>query len=382
MLIDAVVLIALASLLITLTGYFALYRSTRRPETSWSSWDGFPPISVLKPLKGIDDDLLGNLRSFALQRYPRYELVLGAADPDDPALAVAERLAREHPDLPITIVRGARRFGMNPKVSLLAALEAAAQHAHVLVSDSNVRAHPEYLEQMARPMVEDVRVGMVTSLVAGVGERSLGALLENLHLNAFVAPAVAGAEWLSGHAVVVGKSMLFRRSDLLALGGWAVVKDVLAEDYILGRGFARLGLEVAFSRSPIATVNQERPVREFIGRHRRWCQLRRHVRPALYLSEPLMNPIPVLLILAAFAEPHIALAAILLVPLKCAADGVVASRLRAEPIAWRQLPLIPLKDLLMLGVWVEAAFRRTVSWRGNRMRIGAGSRLTPLPSDA
>ena len=349
-----------------------------------------PPVSILKPLKGADPELYENLASLARQDYPEFEIVFGTEDTMDPALAVARRIKRDFPHVRVSIVAGGRSIGHNPKVNNLAQLTRVARHDWTLVSDADVRVDPLYLRAMTAETV-DPRVGLVSSVITNVGEKSLGATFDNLHMNGFVAGVVAAADVLAGHSCVVGKSMLVRRSDLGRLGGLEVVKDVLAEDYVLGQLYQRAGFKVALSGHPVRAMCHTRTFESFFGRHVRWGQMRRHIAPLHHLGEPLLLPTPWLATAAllSLTERHpagmkalVVGIAVVALAARCVSDAFQAKALRGTIPALLDIPLIPIKDVVVTMSWALSTVKRTVRWRGNVMRIGRGSVLTAAVADS
>ena len=292
----------------------------------------------------------------------------------DEALAVARKVAADFPERRIEVLSGAHRLGLNPKVNLLAALADHAAHEHWLISDSNVRVGPRYLRETAAELA-DPRVGLVTNVLVGQGE-GLGALLENLHLGGFVACATSFARVAGNRACVIGKSMLFRRKDLEKIGGFWAVRSVLAEDYVIGRSFELAGFKVTISPYVVSTVNEGWTVERFVNRHVRWAQMRRRLSPGAFLGELFLNPILwiALSLCTGRLDARLVGLAAVGVAVKCGADALVLRRL-GHPPRLAQLMVIPAKDLLMAALWVVGAFRRTVNWRGNLLRIETGSQL-------
>lgn len=383
----ALLVLAVASVVVTLTAHVAVRRVLRRTQTAPAH---LPPVSILKPLKGCEDGLYENLVALAQQDYPELEIICGTADPDDPALAVAERVRDEFPYVRMRVVTGAPAFGLNPKVTNLRHIARFAQYPCWLVSDSNVRPDAGYVRAMATTLAAP-GVGLVHSVLGGVGEDGLGAALENLHMNGWVASAVAGADVLAGHPCVIGKSMMFRRSDLDRVGGWQSVRDLLAEDYVLGQRFAGAGLRVALCPHVLPVVSSRRTIGQFWNRHVRWGQMRRCIAPLTYLAEPLLNPVPLLCAVGALGalgwlgtgrDGLVAVVAAGLVALAIAASAASARALRGQgvPLAW--LALVPIKDFLVLAMWAVGLVWREIDWRGHRMRIGRGSELTPIRAHA
>jgi ceramide glucosyltransferase len=340
-------------------------------------------VSILKPLCGLDDGLRENLLAFTALSYPEYELLLGVASSADSAFAVAAELAALHPgQVRVVLQRGAR--GLNPKVNQLISLAAAARYDVLVISDSNVRVDADYLQEIADQLA-DPRVGLVTHATAATGEQSLGALFDNLELCAATAPSTIAASQLLGRPMVVGKSMALRRADLVRLGGFERVKDLLAEDYVLGRLVAdELGLRVVIARQPILCVAQRRSIADFMRRYLRWGVIqRRAAGTPIYLSLAVRHPVPFAALLF-LAEPGLAAGLLLLgvCAVKSALDAASMLAIHRESWTWKRVAAVPVKDILSWLAWLGALFTSEINWRGHRLRVLPGTRLVPAGRDS
>ena len=368
----AVVGVAVVAVMLGLTLWHV-----RRPGLVPSAWPG---ISVLKPLCGADDDLAENIASFADLPYAGdYEVVLGVRSPEDAAWAIAESAVRRWPHR-MRLVAQEGEFGLNPKVNQLVGMARSARHEVLVISDSNVRVPDGYLADIAAHLAHP-NVACVTHPVGGRGQRSFGALLDNVHLSATVATGMVAAQRVMGKDLVVGKSMALWRRDLELLGGFESVANVLAEDHEIGNRIRReLGRRVAVSNLPVWNIAVEKSMGHFFRRYLRWSVIHRTAMsfPA-YLAESLLNPIPLAVIGFALrptqgAATTLAVCAVL----KPTLDAVAFSRLRRELFSWSALGVGWVKDLLLFITWTHGLFARTVVWRGNRLRVHSGSRLIPL----
>jgi ceramide glucosyltransferase len=362
-------LVALATVW-TLTGLVALLRARRRTVATDRD---LAPVSVLKPLCGEDAELRANLRTFFEQDHPRFELVFGVQGNDDPAARIVRELRAEFPEVACKLVVHDGGRGLNPKVSNLRAMMMAVSHELVVISDSNVRVRPHYLRELAT-IARDPRVGVVTNAIAGVGERTLGATLEASSLNGEVAIGAALPTELLDHPIVIGKSMLFRRSVFERLGGFESVANLLAEDYVIGRMFHEAGYRVALAPTPIENVCGTTTVSGFFQRHQRWGMLRIRLQPFAWMLEPLSRPIAVAVLAPLFGVP-IGPALVWAVALTIARDAIAWIALRGPRGLFRALPLFVVRDAILLASFATVPFMRHVRWRGKRVRVSAGTRL-------
>jgi ceramide glucosyltransferase len=356
-------------------------------DEAWLPPSSLPSITILKPLRGLDDNLFDNLASFCSQDYPEYEILFCLQDFNDPAYKVAKKIQEKYPERDISLIVEKCTVGLNPKVNNLIPAYRNARHPYVLISDSNVMVDPSYLREIARH-AQDPSVGLVSNLIRGVGARSMGALFENLHLNSFIIGSVSFLDRFLGMPCVIGKSMLMRKADLEALGGLTAFKDILAEDFVIGREMHRVGKKVVLSNYLIDNVNEYWGIRRFLNRHTRWGKLRWKIGGLKYCSELLANPVffaSLPLLASGPSRRNFVLAAAASI-VKIAGDMVIGKAVhRRSSGAGMPRPsslayfLAPLKDIAIGVLWFVPLFSSTVIWRGNRYVIGKDSRLIPCP---
>ncbi len=336
-----------------------------------------PPVSILKPLKGLDDNLFDNLESFCLQVYHEYEIIFSLQDCNDPAYKVVRKIKDKYPDKNISIIVERCDIGLNPKVNNLVSAYKASKYPNILISDSNVIAGESYLKEICKHL-EDRDVGLVSNLIKGTGGRTIGSIFENLHLNSFVMGSVCFLDRFLKMPCVVGKSMLMRKEDLEAIGGLKSVKDILAEDYIIGERLHKHGKKVILSNYMINNVNEYWSLNRFLNRHIRWGKLRWKIGGVKYLSELVNNPVfmsslPILLWEPSKTTISFALIVSLL---KIIGDFYLGRKTGTELNNPLLYILSPVKDLLIGMIWFIPILSNTVVWRGNRYIIGKNSMLS------
>ena len=343
-----------------------------------------PAVSILKPLSGLEPGLEENLRSFCEQSYPVYEVLFGARDPADPALDVArllagraERLGARGVPRGVRVFAGAATLGSNRKVNTLAHLETYARHAVIVAADSDVRVDPSYLAAIVTPLL-DPAVGVVTCVFRAAPTGSIWSRLGALSSDQWFTPSVLVGRALGGNAYCHGTTVALRREVLDAIGGFAELATVLADDYELGARVRRLGLRCEIAQYEVAVTVHE-PTFDALAQHElRWLRTIRTVEPLGYASMVLTYAIPLSLLATAFAGQHrwaLALPALALF-LRLGLHWVAVATRRSS----KQLPrpevsflrtawLIPFRDLLSFGLWAAAYLARHVMWRGQIMRV-------------
>ncbi len=331
----------------------------------------FPPVSILKPLKGTDSSLKENLKSFFDLDYPRFEILISVADETDPALPIVYELLEENPLSPVRLFIGETDVGINPKVNNMMKSYESVQHDWIWISDSNVRVERNELTQMLSQI--DENTGVLTGLVSGRNPQSLGGYLEASYLNTFY------AKWMTLAAqfkkpCVIGKSMLFKKSMAQRFGGIAILSRYLAEDFMAGEATRKLGLKVQSNRRPIQQILDEHyTVKDFWYRHIRWGRMRKSQAPFAFYGEALTSSLTCGTVLAYASDMSITLLLFHFATWWVGDFWVqmkMGSRLTLMSfLTWT------LREIFALPLWAHIAIGNTVVWRGQRLRLLDGGLL-------
>ena len=331
------------------------------------------PISVLKPLSGVDEGLEANLRSFFAQQYAEFEILFAVHHAADPAVALVEKLRHEFPAVPTQlIVSGAPPYP-NAKVYSLDRMLQAARHEIAVMGDSDVRVSPHLLETMAGEF-QDEHVGLITCPYRAVAGRSLWSRMEAIFMNTEFLGGVLVARLLNGMDFALGPTIAVRKSALVKIGGFDFLKDYLAEDFVMGNRVAASGWRVLLSSEVIEhRIGSEHFTPNL--RHRlRWQRSTRRSRPLGYIGQVFTNPFAVGLIVWAILPawwPALLATTLLRAVSAWAQAGWVLHDPLARRYWWAVLP----QDIWNFLVWIAGFFGNTVVWRGRTYYVARDGRF-------
>jgi ceramide glucosyltransferase len=323
-----------------------------------------PPLSCLKPIKGLDVDAYENYASFCRQDYPQYEIVF-CVDQDDPALPVLEKLIRDFPERDIRLLFGSGRDAINDKVARLVRLTTEAKYDLFVITDGDVRVRPDYLRNVAAPF-RDPKVGAATCLYVSTQEKSF---LEELQSISMISDFFAGiiVAWqLDGVKFTLSQSILTTRKNIEGFGGYQRIEDRPADDLYIGRLAAEQGFEVRLLPYVVQSVADFQTLREFLYKRVRWMTVMRLMRPWGHVGLIFTWGLPWAL-LAIAVHPTLTVAAAYLgtyFALRIAMTWLIGVGAMKQKGLWKKIPLIPLWDAFAFFIWLISFGRKTIRWRG------------------
>jgi len=344
------------------------YLSVRPPQGQ-----GTEPISILKPLAGLDLDLESNLRTFFEQDYPAFEILFAVRTEGDPAAQVVVRLQQEYSKIRSRLVVTGEPAYPNAKVFSLERMLEVAANDLVVMSDSDIRVTPNFL-QIASSEFQQRRVGIATCPYRAVPGRSLWSKLEATGMNTGFWGGALVARMLEGMRFAVGPTIIARRSVLESIGGFARLRDYLAEDFVMGQFAADAGYGVILSSYVVEHHIGSASLRENIAHRVRWARSTRRSRPAGYIGQLFTMPFPVALMVCAFSPAWWPVLPVGLA-VRAIAAHTVSARVLGAKLNWE---LLPVEDVIGFLSWIAGFFGNTISWRGRRYRLFADGRFAQM----
>jgi ceramide glucosyltransferase len=376
---SAILILALAPLAYYLIGMLAAVRFFRRERGKKLS-DFTPPVSLLKPVRGVDFASYENFTSFCLQDYPDYEILFCVNRLSDPAVPLIQQVIAAHPERRIRLLSGAEQIGSNRKVNNLVLLTQEAKHEILVQSDGDVRVSPQYLREVVAPF-SNSSVGAVSCFYRGIAQKNLGAELEAVGAASDFFAGAMVADWKEGVTFALGASVATTKTWLKKIGGYRALTNLLADDYELGNRIHKAGGKVLLSREPVWTMYSAQTARGFWQHQVRWARTVRLCRPAAFMALLFTQGLP-WAILAAAAAPNLAVSmgylfAYMLFRFSMA--WIVGVWGIGDQVLRRNLWLIPLRDALHFAVWFASFTSNRVTWGESEFLLKDGQMIEVHP---
>ncbi|HEY8714181.1 MAG TPA: glycosyltransferase [Candidatus Acidoferrum sp.] len=356
------------------------FRQARRKPSSNSEFT--PPISNLKPVRGLDPEAYENFASFCRQDYPEFELLFCVHDEADESVPVLEKLMKDFPGCRIRILYGSGRKAINDKVAKLVRLVSEAQYEVVVLNDSDVRVKPDYFRTVVAPL-QDPKVGGVTCLYSSVEDTSATQKLQSVGMISDFYPGVMVAWLLDGVKFAFGQTIVTTRKLLAGFGGFEALENRPADDLLTGRLIAEQGVEVEMLPYAVETVADYQSLRGLLIKRLRWMTVMRHMRPWGHLGLIFTHGLAWSLLAVAVhptwrvAADYLGMYALLRVTLTL----LVGAWGLHEKNLWSKLPLFVVWDATAFVIWLASFVRRSIRWRGVNYFVRAGM-LIPGPQSA
>ena len=347
--------------------FFRVTRKENPPNTDFT-----PPVSCLKPIRGLDVEAYENYASFCRQDYPDYEIVF-CVDPGDPALPVLEKIIRDFPERRIRLLLGSGRDAVNDKVARLVRLVHEAQHELLVITDGDVRVRPDYLRAMVLPF-RDPKVGSATCLYTSTKEVTFLQELQSVSMTSDFFAGIMTAWQLDGVKFAFAQSIVTTRKNIEGFGGYETLENRPADDLFIGRRAVEQGLEAKLLPYVVQSVADFRTLHELMLKRIRWMTVMRFMRPWGHLG--LIFTWGLLWALVAIAvHPTAMIASVYLgayLAFRIATTWLIGVWGMKQTGIWKRIPLIPLWDAMALVIWLISFGQKTIRWRGVDYRIQEG----------
>ena len=337
-----------------------------------------PPVSNLKPVRGLDPEAYENFASFCRQDYPEYELIFCVTDLTDPCVPVIHKLMDDFPDRKIRLLCSAGHTAINDKVAKLRLMEREAQYPTLVINDSDVRVDPGYLRRVVAPLA-DPRVGGVTCFYVSARDRSFVECLQTVGMLSDFYAGVLVAWQLDGVHFALGPTMVSTKQRVAGFGGFQTLENRPGDDLLFGRLIAEQGYEMKLLPSPVETVPDFKGTHELIAKRLRWMTVMRNMRPWGHFGLIFTFGLPWSIVAVLF-HPTITVGAVYLggyAAFRAAITWLIGAHGLKQDGVLKKMALIPFWDALAFLIWLASFTRSSIRWRGVTYQLKNGQFVSP-----
>lgn len=334
-----------------------------------------PPVTVLKPVCGLDENTDENLASFCKQDYPNYQIIFGTQDPNDPCIAIVQQLIQDFPDQDIQLVIDSSAIGINPKVNNLHNIALKAKYDILVLADSDIWVDASYLKHVVQPL-SDPTVGVVTCMYRSRSQTLISAF-EALSISTEFFPGVFVARKLEGMAFAFGATIALKQGVLAKIGGFEAITNYICDDFQLGYLPAEAGYKVVLSEYVVAHLLSTATIPELLKHQTRWFRNTRFARSSSYLGLIFTYGTISSLLFLAMTQASILgwIVFITTWTVRYYAAWWIGVHCLQDAIAKQLLLFVPLRDCLSFCLWCYSFFGNTVEWRGQQLELTTGGAI-------
>lgn len=337
-----------------------------------------PPVSILKPVRGMDYEAYENFASFCRLDYADYEILFAVADASDPVIPVIEKLQKNHPKHAIRLIVGVEQLGITRKTNSLVRLAREAKYELLVINDSDVRVEEDYLRDVVAPFA-DPKVGCVTAFFRGMTEGGFAADVDAVGVPTDSSASTLVAKTLGEMDFALGWTMATTKTRLAEIGGFESLVNHHSDDFALGNEIYRRGYRIELTRKPVWMVFPRETLSDFLQHELRWSILLKNLRPAGYAAMAMTFGLP-WAVLVALVVPSYSIVLsyfVMYLALRLTVAWSIGVWGLKDPVVRRRIWLVPVRDALNFCVYVASFFSNTVRWRGIPYHV-QGRSFVPL----
>lgn len=352
-------------------------------KKTYTNHDYLPPVSILKPINGIEDGIYDNFLSYCIQDYPAYQVIFGVRDSHDPAIDMVRKVMKAFPQKDIELVICSDRIGINPKISNLNNMYKKAKYDIILMNDSDTRVNEDYLKKVVSPFC-DKDTGLVTCVYRANILNNITSVMESLAINHDFFPSIMLAQKFEDLSYAFGVTIATKREILDDIGGFKELSDYLAEDFHLGRKVYEAGHRLRLSNYIVDVVPENRGIISFFKHQLRWAKTIRSCRPvgyffAAFFKFGMVSSLVYLLVefcLPVGTNTAQTLSVVLFLTflsVRIISASIISYKYTKDKKS--TLLLIPINDIMNFIIWCASFSGNKITWRGNKFLLKKGGRI-------